>query len=90
VELAEAHAEELAERAGRISTINPIDEVVVADEDVEAGPEVGPAERRMRVNTDLENVVIGQGTNYTFLRGKVYTVPAHVYDHLEEKGYVYH
>jgi hypothetical protein len=44
----------------------------------------------LRVNTDLEDVTIGAGNNYTFMEGQAYRVPRHVYDHLEEKGYVWH
>lgn len=94
VELAEKNAEALAERAGEISTINPLPEVIVeADvDDVEVSDtvEVKEAFRMLRVNTDLEEITIGRGNIYTFKRGHKYKVPAHVYDHLEEKGYVYH
>lgn len=44
----------------------------------------------IRVNTDLEEVTIGAGTNFSFKEGQRYKVPQHVYDHLEEKGYVWH
>lgn len=46
--------------------------------------------RTIRVNADLEKVTIGVGQNYTFREGEKYRVPAHVADHLEEKGYVWH
>ncbi|GAA2322344.1 hypothetical protein GCM10010149_89400 [Nonomuraea roseoviolacea subsp. roseoviolacea] len=93
VKLAEENAELLAERAGQISTLNPMPEVVFKDdepEDADGVLKVGSTTRRLRVNTDLEDIVVGQGNYFTFLRGREYTVPAHVYDHLEEKGYVYH
>ncbi|MEV4576034.1 hypothetical protein AB0K16_22590 [Nonomuraea jabiensis] len=97
-ELAEAHAETLAERAGEISTINPLPEVVVSDADISADDEieltseveVKVAYKKMRVNTDLDDVTIGRDYQKTFKRGVEYKVPAFVYDHLEEKGYVYH
>lgn len=58
------------------------------------GPEVrGPADDGtvvIRVNSDLEDVTIGAGNNYTFMEGQQYRVPAYVAAHLEEKGYVYH
>lgn len=44
----------------------------------------------IRVNTDLEDVTIGAGNNYTFLEGQRYKVPLHVAQHLEEKGFIYH
>ncbi len=68
-------------------TVNPnfaLDEVEVGDVEV-ATPMV-----KFRVNTDLEDVTIGAGNNYTFLRDKVYNYPRHIYEHLNEKGYVYH
>ena len=93
VQLAEENAEALAERAGQISTLNPMPEVVFKDDEQAESDEVvkvGPRDKKLRVNTDLEDIVVGQGNYFTFLRGREYTVPAHVYDHLEEKGYVYH
>lgn len=44
----------------------------------------------IRVNTDLEDVTIGVGNNYSFYEGQRYRVPLHVAQHLEEKGYVWH
>lgn len=50
-----------------------------------------PVNKRMRVNTTLENVTIGVDNVFEkFEEGREYYVPAHVYDHLEEKGYVWH
>lgn len=51
---------------------------------------VRPATMKFRVNTDLENVTIGTGTNFDFAEGRRYEAPTWVYDHLEEKGYIYH
>lgn len=42
----------------------------------------------MRVNTDLEDVTFGAGTNYSFEAGKPYKVPEALRDHLKERGYV--
>lgn len=58
-----------------------------AVQQVEA-PKVERAHRVMRVNTDLEDITIGKDNHYSFFVGKAYKVPAHVYDHLWEKGYV--
>ena len=46
--------------------------------------------RTIRINSTLEAVTIGAGNHYTFAEGEKYRVPAHVADHLEEKGYVWH
>lgn len=55
-----------------------------------AVPKVEAAHRIMRVNTDLEDITIGKDNHYTFRQGQPYKVPAHVYEHLDEKGYVFH
>lgn len=46
--------------------------------------------RKMRVNTTLENVTIGHGTNYNFEVGQVYKVESDVYDYLDDLGFVWH
>lgn len=51
-------------------------------------PVVEQAHRILRVNTDLEDITIGKDNHYTFLVNSVYKVPAHVWEHLYEKGYV--
>lgn len=56
----------------------------------ESAEVVEHAYRIMRVNTDLPDVTIGKDNHYTFREGTRYRVPAFVYDHLDEKGYVYH
>lgn len=43
----------------------------------------------MRVVEDLEDVTIGYGNTFTFEAGRTYKVPAFVYNHLAEKGYVW-
>lgn len=53
-----------------------------------AAPVVTQAHRVMRVNTDLEDITIGKDNHYSFYVGTPYKVPAHVYQHLDEKGYV--
>ena len=91
--LAEQKQAELAERAGSISTINPIPEAIVnsqGSDEVAAPVRVKSATVRFKVNTDLEDVTIGQGNIFTFKRGETYTASRHVYDHLEEKGLVWH
>jgi hypothetical protein len=53
-------------------------------------PVVEQAFRIMRVNTDLPDVTIGKDNHFTFRENQRYKVPQYVYDHLDEKGYVYH
>ena len=65
-----------------------IDEVHVLDDP--AGELRDRPARTIRINSTLESVTIGAGNHYTFNEGEKYTVPAHVADHLEEKGYVWH
>lgn len=60
---------------------------------VEVAPQpvvVSGGQKKIRVNSKLEDVTIGQGNHFTFEEGKTYLVDAHVAQHLEEKGYVYH
>jgi len=51
---------------------------------------VEPPAKTIRVNTSIEDMTFGAGNNYTFEEGQQYRVPAHVADHLEELGYVWH
>lgn len=46
--------------------------------------------RIVRVNTDIEEMTYGVENTYTFLRGRRYRVPSHLYDWLESRGVVYH
>jgi hypothetical protein len=65
--------------------------VEVVEDEVEVQEVEAPVKiREFRVNEDLENVTIGQGTNYNFYEGTKYRAPSHIYDHLEEKGYIWH
>jgi len=59
-------------------------EVVIRDVDVEE-PIV-----EFRVTETLEMVTIGHGNNYDFVQGQKYKAPKHIYDHLEEKGLIWH
>jgi hypothetical protein len=97
-------AEELKAREGEISLINARAEQERKEPvDLSNGPgpqpqeiessgtvEVQKATKKLRVNTDLESVTIGRGNHWDFETGREYVVPAYVYDHLEEKGYVWH
>jgi hypothetical protein len=46
--------------------------------------------RVIRVNTDIEEMTYGIGNTLTFLRGRRYRVPQHLYVWLESRGVVYH
>lgn len=61
-----------------------VGEVAVQDVDVEE-PIV-----EFRVTENLEMVTIGQGNHYDFAQGQKYKAPKHIYDHLEEKGLIWH
>ena len=66
---------------------------------VEAGPRMATNEGTrvaenptvvIRVNSTLEHLTFGAGTDYNFEEGRQYRVPRALADHLEEKGYVWH
>lgn len=89
------------ERAAHIATATLVAESEKANKivdlvdrelpEVEEQPVVVEAsDRVVRVNANLEDVVIGQGNYFTFEAGVQYRVPAHVAAHLEEKGLVWH
>lgn len=52
--------------------------------------ELTKQKKKFRVNTDLEDVTIGAGNNYSFARDKVYHYPVDIYNHLNEKGLIWH
>ncbi len=106
-ELAEKHAEELAARAGQLSTITgtvplnadeetevdytkPAEPVAADAGEIQIGSATGEASRKIRVNSDIEQMTVGPGTSYDFKRGVVYRVPSHVALILEQKGLVWH
>ena len=66
-------------------TIQNVSEEVVAEGPVEIPPETV----NIRIACDLEKVTIGQGTEFDFKEGQVYTVPLHVAQHLDRLGYVW-
>lgn len=43
-----------------------------------------------RVNESVPQVTIGVGNTFDLVEGQKYKAPKHVYDHLEEKGLIYH
>lgn len=46
--------------------------------------------RIIRVNTDIEDMTYGIDNTLTFLRGRRYRVPRHLFDWLESRGVIYH
>jgi hypothetical protein len=99
-ELQAKHAEELAEKANQLTMLQaasaaereqPVDltggdtEVI---QDGDAQVTVKRAKRRVRAMADVE-CTIGVGNNYTLEEGRTYDLPAHVADHLLEKGLVW-
>ena len=67
----------------------PVQEEVVGDvavTDVDVNEEIV----EFRVNETLESVTIGHGNNYDFVEGQKYKAPKRIYDHLEEKGLIWH
>lgn len=81
--------EEKVQKAPEAPATTPGVEIV--EDEVEVTEVEAPVKiKEFRVNEDLENVTIGQGTNYNFTEGTKYRAPAHIYDHLEEKGYIWH
>lgn len=104
--LATQQAREVKEAQSRMSVVTPVEfdsevydtpEPIFADqsevepsEDGTTVVEVKVPRRKMRVNADLEDVTIGAGNTVSFFVGHLYDVPAPLYDHLEEKGYVWH
>lgn len=65
---------------------NPMEVVDLGEEPVTVEEEW----KVIRVNTDIEQMTYGVGNEYTFLRGRRYRVPKHLYQWLESRGVVYH
>lgn len=87
------HAEELAQRRKELTTLQsandaeklqPVDLSGPGSEVVD-GVEVKRPKKRVRALADVE-ATIGVGNNYNLEEGRTYDLPAHVADHLVEKG----
>jgi hypothetical protein len=74
------------QQQARPTPSNPMEVVDLGDEPVTVEEEW----KVIRVNTDIEQMTYGVGNEYTFLRGKRYRVPFHLYQWLESRGVVYH
>ena len=101
--LAKQNAAALAARASELSTVQAAEaeEIETTVLDVTQSPEqpqvieadaivLSEEHKLMRVNEDLESVTFGAGNHYTFAVGREYRVPKTLYDHLDERGYVWH
>lgn len=101
--LADDHAEVVRAREDQIAMVNAaqaeMDDAVhdmVGDAPVKSLNEQGevvyvePEAKTIRVNTKIEHMTFGAGTDYNFEEGQLVRVPAVVADHLEELGYVWH
>lgn len=90
---------------GLIDTVKVTVQPVVVEEEVDytKGPPVkpavvvapvtvvaGPVNKKMRVNTDIEQMTFGYGKHYDFKVGVTYNIPIELYNWLEEQGYVRH
>jgi hypothetical protein len=99
-ELQAKHAEELAEKANRLTMLQasnaaeksqPVDltggdtEIV---QDGEARVEVRKAKSRVKALADID-CTVGVGNNYSLEEGRTYDLPRHVAEHLLEKGLVW-
>lgn len=97
-ELAAAHQAEQQAAAQRMSTITAQAEqkktetIDLSGDDTKTveDVEVKVPKVELRVNTTLENVTIGHGTNYDFEVGQKYKVTKDVYDYLDDLGFVWH
>lgn len=91
-ELSTAHeAERVANETEVIDHTNPALPDVIVDETIALGDDEDDEDMVVfRVNEDLENVTIGVGNVYDFKAGPKHRAPRHVYQHLDEKGLVWH
>lgn len=98
--LAEEYKEEQKAREGEIAlmTAEAAEErretvdITPRSNEVQVGNsvEVEVPMKTFRVNTTLDMMTFGHGNNYDFEEGRVYKAPKYIYDHLEEKGFVWH
>lgn len=101
--LAAANAEAMQERANEMSLATaeaqikldtevidatvPNRPTVVVDKVTTVGKQDGETVE-IRVVSDIENMTLGSGNNYSFRAGQKYQVTKHVAQHLKEKGYL--
>ena len=101
--LAAANAEAMQERANEMSLATaeaqikletevidatvPNRPTVVVDKVTTVGKQDGETVE-IRVVSDIENMTLGSGNNYSFKAGQKYQVTTQVAQHLKEKGYL--
>jgi|SRR6059058_2933747 len=71
---------------------NPFEYVEKTPEDAVEITDVEVSEKivKFRVNENLENVTIGVGNHYDFEVGRDYKGPVSIYEHLDERGLIWH
>ena len=72
-----------------IDLTEPVRVVVPVVEEVQ-DVEVVEAVREFRVNTKIEKMTVGHGNLFDFDEGRTYRAKKHVYDRLDELGYIWH
>lgn len=99
-QLRDKHADELAEKSRHLTMLQaasdaerlqPVDLSGPDTEVVQEGDaqvEVKRAKKRVKAMADVE-CTVGAGNNYTLEEGRTYDLPAHVAEHLLEKGLVW-
>lgn len=99
-ELQEKHADELKQKANRLTMLQAAAETEMQQPVDLSGPdtetvgegdatvEVKRKKLRVRAMEDVE-ATIGAGNNYRLEKGRTYDLPAHVAEHLLEKGLVW-
>ena len=80
----EQETQDLVPRPEPVAPVETTDDIAVTSVEVEE-PLV-----EFRVNDSLNQVTIGHGNHYDFVEGQKYRAPRYVYDHLEEKGLIWH
>lgn len=83
--------------SGEVDYTEGMNTVLLPDEEDElpaeveyAAVEVAVPTKRFRVNSELEDMTFGAGNYFNFSPGVWYTAPKALYDHLDEKGYIWH
>ncbi len=64
------------------------DAVEVVEYASDEGIDINVPMRTVKINTTMDRVMMGYGNYYNFVAGRRYTLPEHVCELLDEKGYV--
>lgn len=95
-ELQKVHAEELAEKSRQLTMLQAANDAEKLQPVDLSGPasavldgvEVRRAKRRVKALATFD-ATVGAGNHFSLEEGRTYDLPAHVADHLEEKGLVW-